>query len=109
MKINKMIAHSNNFTKGIKQKIQFIVIHYTDNNGDLAKSNCNYFKSANRNASAHYFIDEKEIWQSVEDNNTAWHCGTRVRYYHNKSRNDNAIGIELCLEKDSKGNYYFNK
>ena len=108
MKINKLIAHSSNFTKGRKQKIQFLVIHYTANNGDLAKSNCNYFKSSNRNASAHYFVDEKEIWQSVEDNNTAWHCGTSGRYYHNKCRNYNAIGIELCSERDSKGNYYFN-
>ena len=109
MKINKLIAHNSNFTKGRKQKIQFLVIHYTANNGDLAKSNCNYFKSPNRNASAHYFVDEKEVWQSVEDNNTAWHCGTNGKYYHNKCRNYNAIGIELCSERDSKGNYYFNK
>ncbi len=108
MKINKMIAHSSNFTKGRKQKIEFLVIHYTANNGDLAKGNCNYFKSPNRNASAHYFVDEKEIWQSVEDNDTAWHCGTSGKYYHSECRNDNAIGIELCSEKDSKGNYYFN-
>ena len=107
MKINKLIAHSSNFTKGRKQKIQFLVIHYTANNGDLAKSNCNYFKSPNRNASAHYFVDEKEVWQSVEDNDMAWHCGTSGKYYHSKCRNDNAIGIELCSEKDSKGNYYF--
>ena len=107
MKINKLIAHSSNFTKGRKQKIQFLVIHYTANNGDLAKSNCIYFKSPNRNASAHYFVDEKEVWQSVEDNDIAWHCGTSGKYYHSKCRNDNAIGIELCSEKDSKGNYYF--
>ena len=100
MEINKLIAHSSNFTKGRKQKIQFIVVHYTANNGDLAKSNCSYFKSPNRNASAHYFVDEKEIWQSVEDNNTAWHCGTNGKYYHNKCRNYNAIGIELCSERD---------
>ena len=107
MKINKLIAHSSNFTKGRKQKIQFLVIHYTANNADLAKSNCNYFKSPNRNSSAHYFVDEKEVWQSVEDNDIAWHCGTSGKYYHSKCRNDNAIGIELCSEKDSKGNYYF--
>ena len=107
MKINKLIAHSSNFTKGRKQKIQFLVIHYTANNGDFAKSNCNYFKYPNRNSSAHYFVDEKEIWQSVEDEDMAWHCGTRGKYYHSSCRNDNAIGIELCSEKDSKGNYYF--
>ena len=37
----------------------------------------------------------------------AWHCGKSGKYYHSKCRNDNAIGIELCSEKDSKGNYYF--
>ncbi|WP_317368632.1 peptidoglycan recognition family protein [uncultured Tyzzerella sp.] len=107
MKINKLIAHSSNFNMGRKQKIQFLVIHYTANNGDLAKSNCNYFKLPNRNSSAHYFVDEKEIWQSVEDNDMAWHCGTRGKYYHSSCRNENAIGIELCSEKDRKGNYYF--
>ncbi|MDE6182370.1 MAG: N-acetylmuramoyl-L-alanine amidase, partial [Eubacteriales bacterium] len=85
-----------------------LVIHYTANNGDTAKGNCNYFKTGNRNASAHYFVDEKEVWQSVEDNDTAWHCGTKGTYYHNSCRNENAIGVELCSEKDSKGNYYFN-
>ena len=108
MQINKMLAHNSNFSKGRKQKIQFLVIHYTANNGDLAKSNCNYFKIANRGASAHYFVDKMEIWQSVEDNDTAWHCGTKGKYYHNKCRNDNSIGIELCSEKDSKGKFYFN-
>ncbi|MDE6357705.1 MAG: N-acetylmuramoyl-L-alanine amidase [Eubacteriales bacterium] len=108
MTINKLLAHNSNFTKGRKQDIKFLVIHYTANNGDTAKGNCNYFKTGNRNASAHYFVDEKEVWQSVEDNNTAWHCGTKGKYYHKYCRNENAIGIELCSEKDSKGNFYFN-
>lgn len=109
MKINKIIAHSSNFTKGRKNKIEFIVIHYTGNNGDTGKSNCNYFKKANKNASAHYFIDEDEICQSVEDKDIAWHCGTKGTYYHNKCRNSNSIGVEICSEKDSKGNFYFNE
>ena len=109
MKINTLISHSSNFTMSRKQKIQFLVIHYTANNGDTAWGNCNYFKSSNRNASAHYFVDENEVWQSVEDDNTAWHCGSNGKYYHNKCRNYNAIGIELCSEKDSKGKFYFNK
>lgn len=107
--VNKIIAHSSNFTKGRKNKIEFIVIHYTGNNGDTAKNNCNYFKKANRNASAHYFLDENEICQSVLDEDTAWHCGTKGQYYHNKCRNSNSIGIEICAEKDTKGNFYFNE
>lgn len=109
MKINKLLAHSSNFTVGRKQSIKYLVIHYTANNGDLAKGNCNYFKTGNRGASAHYFVDENEVWQSVEDKDTAWHCGTKGTYYHKYCRNENAIAIELCSEKDNKGNYYFNE
>lgn len=109
MKINKLIAHNSNFSKNRAKNIEFIVIHYTGNNGDTAKSNCNYFKNANKNASAHYFIDENEIWQSVEDKDIAWHCGTKGTYYHKYCRNENSIGIELCSLKDSKGNFYFSK
>ena len=107
MKINKIIANSDNFTKGRTKKIQFLVIHYTANDGDTAKGNCNYFKSPNRNASAHYFVDENEIWQSVEDNDTAWHCGTKHKYYHKSCRNSNSISIELCSRKTLSGKYYF--
>lgn len=107
MTIQKLIAHNSNYTVGRTQNIKYLVIHYTANNGDTGKGNCNYFKSANRNASAHYFVDENEIWQSVEDKDTAWHCGTKGTYYHKECRNNNAIGIELCSRKDSKGNYYF--
>ena len=109
MKINKLLAHSSNFTVGRKQSIKYLVIHYTANNGDLAKGNCNYFETGNRGASAHYFVDENEVWQSVEDKDTAWHCGTKGTYYHKYCRNENAIGIELCSEKANKGNYYFNE
>ena len=106
MQINKLLAHSSNYIKGRTGSIQYIVIHYTANNGDTAKGNCNYFAAANKNASAHYFVDENDIYQSVEDSNTAWHCGTTGTYY-SKCRNSTSIGVELCSRKDSKGNYYF--
>lgn len=106
MQINKLLAHSSNYTKGRIGGIQYIVIHYTANNGDTAKGNCNYFSVANRNASAHYFVDENSIYQSVEDSNTAWHCGTTGMYY-SKCRNATGIGVELCSRKDTSGNYYF--
>lgn len=99
-------AHSTNFRKGRTQQIKYIVIHYTANNGDTAKNNVDYYaRQGNLSASAHYFVDENEVWQSVKDNDTAWHCGGN-KYVHKTCRNDNAIGIELCSRKDSKGNYY---
>ena len=108
MEIKQILAHQSNYNKGRKQNIQFIVVHYTANNGDRAESNGNYFAQANRNASAHYFVDESNIVQSVKDSDTAWHCGAKS-YKHLKCRNDNSIGIEMCSEKDQNGQYYINQ
>jgi len=84
------------------------VVHYTANNGDTALGNANYFaNNKNLQASAHYFVDENEAYQSVPDTDTAWHCGADTTYKHAECRNANAIGIELCSRKDSAGNYYF--
>lgn len=107
IKMGKLPAHSSNYTKGRKSPIKYIVIHYTANDGDSARGNCNYFAGAGRNASAHYFVDSVEVWQSVEDKDTAWHCGG-IKYYHSKCRNDNSIGVELCSHRDSRGSYYFD-
>ncbi len=101
-------AHISNYTKGRRQHIKYIVVHYTANDGDTARNNGNYFSQPNRNASAHYFVDENEIIQSVKDTDTAWHCGAKS-YKHELCRNDNSIGIEMCSEKDDKGQYYINQ
>ncbi len=101
-------AHISNYTKGRKQHIKYIVVHYTANDGDTARNNGNYFSQPNRNASAHYFVDENEIIQSVKNTDTAWHCGAKS-YKHELCRNDNSIGIEMCSEKDDKGQYYINQ
>ena len=108
MNINTVYAHTSNYTKGRKQLIKYIVVHYTANDGDTARNNGNYFSQPNRNASAHYFVDENEIIQSVKDTDTAWHCGAKS-YKHELCRNDNSIGIEMCSEKDEQGKYYINE
>lgn len=105
MKIEKLSAHMSNYTPKGNRKIDYIAVHYTANNGDTAWGNCNYFSKANRNASAHYFVDEQGVWQSVEDMDTAWHCGAKV-YKHKYCRNANSIGIEMCSRINSKGIYY---
>ncbi len=108
MNIKTRIADKSNFTVGRTQSIQYIVIHYTANNGDTAQGNANYFNSANRNASAHYFVNENEIYQVVKDRDTAWHCGAS-KYIHAYCRNNNSIGIEMCSRKDSAGKYYIKE
>lgn len=100
-------ANSGNYKVGRSSKIQYIVVHYTGNNGDTAKGNASYFAGTTTGTSAHYFVDETSIWQSVKDDDTAWHCGTTGTYYHKYCRNSNSIGVELCSRKDSSGNYYF--
>lgn len=105
MEIRKFLAHPSNYSIGRSSEIKYIVIHYTANNGDTANGNCNYFSSANRYASAHYFVDENKIVQSVLDENTAWSVGANI-YKHSYCRNSNSISIEMCSRKDSYGNYY---
>lgn len=102
MKINFKECNSQNFTPGRSQKVKYLVIHYTSNNGDTAKNNADYFTREKVGASAHYFCDESEIWQSVKDTDTAWHCGAKT-YKHPECRNSNSIGIEICMnDKNGK-------
>lgn len=79
-------------------------MHYTGNKKDTAKANANYYSgSPSREASAHLFVDDSNIYQSVELRDKAWHCGTSSgKYYHTKCRNTNSIGIEMCC---TAGNY----
>lgn len=96
MKINFKQCNSDNYSSGRSQQIQFIVVHYTSNRGDTAKNNVDYFAREDVGASAHYFVDENEAWQSVKDSDVAWHCGAKT-YYHDKCRNANSLGVEICM------------
>ena len=49
MQIKEMLANSSNDTKGGKQNIQYIVVHYTANNENRAESNGKYFQQPNKN------------------------------------------------------------
>ena len=84
-------------TRGSCQ-IEYIVIHYTSNLGDTAKNNADYFaREALKNpASAHYFVDESEVWNSVPIYRIAYHCGAKT-YKHPRCRNTNSIGVEICM------------
>ena len=102
MNINFKESNTANFSRGRSQKVKYLVIHYTSNQGDTAKNNADYFAREKVGASAHYFCDESEIWQSVKDTDTAWHCGAKT-YKHPECRNSNSIGIEICMN-DKSGN-----
>lgn len=96
----------SNYRAGRTQPVRYIVMHYTANNGDTARNNCDYYhRVGSLQASAHYFVDEHGAMQSVRECDTAWHCGARA-YWHPECRNANSIGIEMCSRKRADGSYY---
>ena len=102
IKINKSLpCHSSNFNTKVSRSVSYVVMHYTGNAKDTARANANYFQGANRRASAHFFVDNDNIYQTVALKNIAWHCGGST-YYHNSCRNTNSFGIEMCC---TAGNY----
>lgn len=97
-KINKLLTPYNFTDKNSVGRIKYIVIHYVGALGG-AKANCQYYAGKYIGASAHYFVGfDGEIWQSVEDEDIAWHCGASS-YKHGECRNSNSIGIEMCVRK----------
>lgn len=75
VKINKLLTPYN-YTPMSNKKNEWLIIHYVGQVSS-AKANAKYFYNnkleGNKKASAHYFVDENEIWQVVEDKNSAWH------------------------------------
>ena len=99
-------CNTDNYRAGRTQPVRYIVMHYTANNGDTARNNCDYYhRVGGLQASAHYFVDEHGAMQSVREGDTAWHCGARA-YWHPECRNANSIGIEMCSRKRADGSYY---
>ena len=96
------IAHKSNYGGWrALSVIDYIVIHYTANDGDTDENNGNYFNGANRKASAHLFVDDDSVTQSVPYNYVAWHCGGGLQgsgghSFYKKCTNTNSIGIEIC-------------
>lgn len=83
-----------NFSSRNGTNIKYIVLHYTGNKDDTALNNATYFYNGDRQASAHYFVDDISIWQSVEDSNAAWSVGDGNGVYG--VTNQNSISIEMC-------------
>lgn len=109
MEIKQLRANVGNYGPARNaQAIKYIVIHYTGNDGDTAENNARYYASTVVKSSAHYFVDDKEIVQSVPDLRVAWAVGGR-KYpscpqtgggtLYNVCRNTNSISIELCDAK----------
>ena len=95
---------SNYYAGRGSNSIKYIVVHYTAGNGDTAMNNAQYFhNNSGLQASAHYFVDEHSVVQSVRDTDGAWHCGGPLESshhpLHNICMNRNSLGVEMCSDK----------
>ena len=99
-------AHSANHGSARSvNDIEYIVIHYTANDGDTDENNGKYFKNNAVKSSAQYFVDSDSVTRSVPDDVVAYSVGG-VRYanyketggakFYGKCTNSNSISIELC-------------
>lgn len=94
-------CNADNYNSNASRNAAFVAMHYTGNSKDTARANANYFAGAGRNASAHFFVDDTEIRQSVALKDTAWGVGAKS-YKHASCRNANCVNIEMCC---TAGNY----
>ena len=94
-----------------RNPIEYIVIHYTAGANDTAEAVNKYFVNLRkqgypngRYASAHYIVDESNVFKAVQTRFTAWHCGGEKYKYstggklYGKCTNYNSIGIEMCKQ-----------
>ena len=90
-----------NYTKGVVIKPEYLVIHETANRNIGADANAHYrywSTNSSANASTHFVVDSKEIYQMLDLENMAWHVGDNRGY--SNIYNTNAIGIEIAVNAD---------
>ncbi len=109
-----MPAHPTNTWDRFGTRFEFIVMHYVGA-VSTARNNGHYYgNEPNLGASAHFFVDEKEIVASVPLTLAAGHCGVdysggKAPYWNGRgtySTNRRSIGIEMCCKKTASGVWY---
>ena len=90
----------------VSPAVKFIVAHDTGNSGSTARNNVDYYKrSANEvSASAHIFVDDRQIIECIPALTAAPEKAWHVRYNMTQDNemygfdaNDAAIGVEYCF------------
>lgn len=109
--LQKVYEHFyDGYTIPNKENILWIVVHESgmayEGSDSKSLATIQYNRamgtSAYTQASWHYQVDEKGIYQSYNDNVYAWHAGGDYGKYL-PYRNSNSVGIEMCVNQD--GNY----
>ena len=98
---------------GGKNVPKYIVVHYTANDGTTAtaKSNANYFAKTDREASAHYIVDEgNTVYCCVPPSNAAWAVGDSGKgRLKGIVTNFNSISVEMVSHSNKDGYYIPSK
>lgn len=94
----KLIKYNFSSRKGVS--IKYIVIHDTGNKSKGANADAHFlfFNSGDRQSSAHYFVDDKQILRTIKDENKSWAVGDGRGKYG--ITNQNSISIEMCINID---------
>lgn len=104
--IKEQLANPGNYggSRNASQ-IRYLVYHYTGNDGDKAANNAAYFQRNIVKASAHYFVDDTTVYQSVPELKIAWSVGGSKYANADKTgggtmygiiTNTNSVSIEMC-------------
>lgn len=99
--LKQNLANSANYgAQRDLSKIKYLIIHYTSNDGDSDEANGKYFANNVVKASAHYFVDDNSVTQSVPDDYVAYSVGGKCQSNHHPMykviTNTNSISIEMC-------------
>ena len=88
-----------------RDRIEFLVVHYTanPNPGATARMNAVYLRNKEC-AGTHYCIDDTEVVQCTDEGNVAYAVGDKKWFGFipkpwllNKIRNNNSLSFEMCL------------
>ena len=109
-----MPAHPTNQWSRYGLPFDYIVLHYVGAVSTARNNGAYYGNTPNLGASAHFFVDEREIVSSVPLTMSAGHCGVdysngRAPYWHEDgidSTNRRSIGVEMCCKRTAAGEWY---
>lgn len=87
-----------------QNKPAYVVIHETDNweEGADANAHARAMSNGNLDATVHYYVDSKSIYQTLEHSDGAWAVGDGKGKYG--ITNLNSINIEICVNPET--DYY---
>ena len=112
MEIKTLLCNKANYGSKRQMDNLYIIIHYTGNDGDTALNNATYYHRDTPKTSAHFFVDDKDIYSSVPLTHTAYSVGglkyescswTGGGTMHGIIKNTNSINIEMCDNSPKDG------